>query len=501
MQAPEATSGSPTADGDRRIVLRNTLYLGIAEVLSMPISILLNAMMGHYLGPEALGQIYLAGTIAGVSFLVIAWGHQGSLPAAVVLDRSQAGKLLGSSIAWRLVASVVVYAMVALGCYALGFTGSQQWAIGLIFLGGTLATAVAACQETIRGFERTDIAAYSRVGQQFAAATLVTTTLLLGGGMRLTLLAQSLSVLLVLLPVMRALSSVGVGKLGWDRGHFKGLMAHGTSFAFFGLALVLQPNIDAFYLAKLSSDTVVGWYAVAWKLIGVLLVPATALIGGLYPTLCRLHATDMEGFRRTTRSSIAAVSLLAVPVALSCALYPDVGVSIFGRKAFRPAEDTLTFASYYLFLVYFSMPIGTALVAAGRQRAWTTIQLLCVLNSAILDPFMIRLFQERYANGGIGLGVTAGISESVMVIAGITLMPRGVFDRGLAKTLVLSALAGAAMVGTAMSLRVLPSLLGAPIALAAYALAAYLTGAISKRQVAEIVGFVRRKLGRAKSAA
>jgi O-antigen/teichoic acid export membrane protein len=498
MQASEATS-DPKADGDRRIVLRNTLYLGIAEVLSMPISILLNAMMGHFLGPEALGQIYLAGTIAGVSFLLIAWGHHGSLPAAVVLDRSQAGKLLGTSIAWRLFASVVAYTAVALGCYALGFTGTQQWAIGLIFLGGTFSTVVSALQETIRGFERTDIAAYSRVGQQFAAATLVSATLLLGGGMRLTLAAQAVSVIFVMVPVIRALGSVGVGKLGWDQGHFKTLMSHGTAFAFFGLALVLQPNIDAFYLAKLSSDTVVGWYAVAWKLIGVLLVPASALIGGLYPTLCRLRATDMDGFKRTTRGAISAVSLLAVPVALSCALYPDIGVAIFGRKAFRPAEDTLTFASYYLFLVYFSMPIGTALIAAGRQRIWAIIQLVCVLNSAILDPIMIGLFQEHYGNGGIGLGVTAGISESIMVIAGIALMPSGVFERGLARTLGLAALSGAAMTGCAMLLRGLHSLLAAPIALAAYVLAAYLTGAISRQQIAEIVGFVRRKLGRAKS--
>jgi O-antigen/teichoic acid export membrane protein len=351
-----------------------------------------------------------------------------------------------------------------------------------------------ACQETIRGFERTDIAAYSRVGLQLASLALVVPTLLLGGGVRLVLLIQALAVLLVLVPVLRSLRQVGVGKLAWDWERLKKLMAGGTPFVFFGLALTLQPNIDAFYLAKLSPSEVVGWYAVAQKLIGVLLVPATALIGALYPTLCRLYISDIESFRRTTRESIATVSLLVVPVALGCALYPDLGISIFGRAAFRPAEDTLRVASIYLFLVYFSMPIGTALVAGGRQKAWTRIQLLCVLNSAALDPFLVRYFQTTRGNGGLGLAAALSISESLMVIAGVALMPRGVFDRKLAKTLLLAVASGAVMTGTSFALHDLPSLAAAPLAVLMYGLALYLSGAVSKQQAVALADALRRKL-------
>jgi O-antigen/teichoic acid export membrane protein len=512
MQASEATSDAPGPAGERpqlegeaakagRIVLRNTMYLGIAEVLSMPIQVLLNAMMGRYLGPEDIGHIYLATTITSLAFLAVQWGHAGSLPAAVVLDLPGAGKFPGSSILWRLSASFVAYAVVALGCYALGFTGQQQWAIGLVFLAYFFASIVSAFQDVIRGFERTDIAAYSRVGMQLISAGLTIPVLMLGGRMKLALFVQAIAVLFVLVPLFRVIGRVGIGKLQWDRARFKQLMAKGTPFVFFSLALVLQPNVDAFYLAKLSSPDVVGWYAVSHRLIGFLLMPATALIGALYPTLCRLYVTDQDSFRSTTRGSLSTVSLLVVPVALGCALYPDIGVSIFGREAFGPAEDTLRLFSIYLFLVYFSMPVGTALVAAGRQRAWTFVQLFCVVNSAVLDPFLISHFQETQGNGGLGLTIAAATSETFMVCAGIYLMPRGIFDRGLAKSLALAALSGGAMVGAALALRGIPSLLAAPFAVVAYALALYLTGAVSKEQMASFTGFVRRKLARNKAAA
>jgi hypothetical protein len=124
------------------------------------------------------------------------------------------------------------------------------------------------------------------------------------------------------------------------------------------------------------------------------------------------------------------------------------------------------------------------------------IQLACVLNSSILDPFLIKYFQTQSGNGGIGLAVASGISESLMVTVGIVLMPRGVFNRALAKTFVLAALSGSAMVGSALALRVLPSLLAAPISVVAYALALYVTGAVSKEEVASLSDMVRRKLTR-----
>jgi O-antigen/teichoic acid export membrane protein len=205
-EAANSTSEVDKSDRDGRIVLRNTMYLGIAEVLTMPIAVLLNAVMGRYLGPEDIGHIYLAGTISGLAFMAVSWGHHGSMPPLVIQDQASAGKYLGSSVVWRSVTAVLLYLLVAGICHLLGSSAHQQWAIGLVFLAGVLNTNVAACQDAARGFERTDIAAYARVGSQLFALLLVLPVLMLGGGLRLTLLAQAASVLFVLIPILRKMT-------------------------------------------------------------------------------------------------------------------------------------------------------------------------------------------------------------------------------------------------------------------------------------------------------
>jgi O-antigen/teichoic acid export membrane protein len=492
METSAAASRAEKPGSDGHLVLRNTAYLSIAELVCVPASVLVNAVLGRYLGPIDLGSIYLASTIAAVAILIVGWGHSGTLPAAIAVDRHSAGTLLGSSIGWRVVASVFAYALLALGGKAFGFTSTQQWALGLVFLCHAILSIVAACQDAIRGFERTDIAAVSRVGSQLISTVLVIPVLLAGGRLRLALLAQAMAAGLVLLGVLRALKPIGITRVAFDRNAWRQLMKSGTPFVFFQLALVLQPNVGAFYLAKLASREALGWYSVAARLVGFLLVPASALIGALYPTLCRLRVSDQEGFLSTSRAAITSVSIVVAPVALGCALYPDIGVSIFGRAAFRPSEDILRVFSIQLLLIYFTMPLGTILLASGNQRRWSLVQLGCVMVSAILSPLLIPRFQASHGNGAIGLAIADSTAELLVVASGIVMVPKGVLDRGLGKTLALTGLAGAAMAGAALALRSLPSLLAAPLAVLAYGSVLFATGVIHRGHIASLRGFLRR---------
>jgi hypothetical protein len=88
----------------------------------------------------------------------------------------------------------------------------------------------------------------------------------------------------------------------------------------------------------------------------------------------------------------------------------------------------------------------------------------------------------------------------LMVSAGIWLMPKGVFDLKLAKTLGLAMLSGCGMAGAAFALRGLPSLLAAPIALLSYGIALFATGGVTRDQVASLQAFVQRKVLRRRSA-
>src|SRR5262249_42322469 len=202
---------------------------------------------------------------------------------------------------------------------------------------------------------------------------------------------------------------------------------------------------------------------------------------------------------RVTRGSLHSVALLVMPIALGCALYPDLGIIIFSKKAYGPAADDLRILSAFVFLVYFTMPIGTCVLAAGKQRAWSIVQSLCVFVSLGLDPLLTPWFERRFANGGLGPSVAAVVSEVIVVVCGLVLMPRGIFDARLRRAFLFATLSGLAMALVAWLLRAQNPFLAAPVALLAYGAALWLTGEIDRSHFEKIFGFFSRKFSRARA--
>ena len=479
----EATPRTP-ANAAHGLVLRNTIFLVAAQVVATPLSLLINLVAARTLGPGDFGQMYLAMTFGSFAFLFVEWGQSGTLTAMVAKDRARAGELLGSGLAWRAGALPAVVAALFAVCWLLGYPRSFLDTLALVLLAMVFATVSSACQDVFRGHERTDVGATSYVAWQMLTALIVLPVLLLGGRLHAFLLAQAFCAGIGALVLLRCLAPMGVPAVRVHGQTIKVLFSAGTSFLFFNLILALQTNVDAVFLSKLASAQAIGWNAAANKLTGFLIFPATALIGALYPTLCRLHGHDFAVFGHTARSALRMTLIAAVPTALGCALFPQIGIAFFGIDAYAPAEDNLRVLAVYVLLVYFTMPLGTTLVAAGRQRAWAAAQFACVLISVAFDPLLIPWFQQTTGNGGLGVCVSAVGSEVLMVAAGIWLLPRGVLDRSLWRTLFVALGAGVAMTAVAMAFARLTPYAAAPLALLAYAVGIWAAGEVDRRQLA-----------------
>src|SRR5688572_15012754 len=154
------SEASPPAQAQRstnQLVLRNTLLLVGAKVLALPISVASTAIVARYLGPTEYSHIYLATTFVGFASLFVAFGQTGALPALVAVERPRAGEFLGSALAWRIGSGLLVYAVLALGCWVLDYGAVFQQALALVFAATLITFLAGAALETIRGFDRTDV--------------------------------------------------------------------------------------------------------------------------------------------------------------------------------------------------------------------------------------------------------------------------------------------------------------------------------------------------------
>ncbi len=492
------TSQTAQQSATNRLVLRNTMLLVGAKVLATPIAVLTNAVIARYLGPADYSYVYLATTYTTFGMLFVIFGQSGALPALVAVDRDNAGKYLGTALAWRAALGVAVYATLALGCWAFGYDTRFQYALALVFSGLLMMNLAAACLEVIRGFERTDVDALTNVGTPLLTAALTIPIVLLGGRLLAVLTVALVVQATSLIVVSRFLRPVGVGALEATLDTVQLLLKKGYPFLFFSGALALQTTVDAAFLSKLSPPEVVGWHAAANKLIGLVVFPASALVTALYPVLCRLFVEDARSFLETTRATVQTAVVLMVPIAMCCGLFPEAGVLVLGEEGYAPIVDNLRVMAAFVFLVYVSMPLGIAVLAAGRARAWSAVQGLCVVVSLVLDPILVRLFQASHGNGGLGICWARVASEVLMLVAGLILLPRGVLVAGMVGPVGKALLGGVAMAGLGWLLARHSFLWVAPLTLVVYVGVLWATGGLNREQLAFLKGAAsrRRKLPR-----
>ncbi|MET0790893.1 MAG: oligosaccharide flippase family protein, partial [Polyangiaceae bacterium] len=245
---PEASGpaeGAPIVQDANTTVARNTTFLVVAQVIGMPLSLLVNGIMGRRLGAAEFGDIYLAGTLVSFGFLAVDWGQAATLPSMIARDRSRAGVLLGSGLVWRACSAVAVYGIIAVAGMLLGYSTRLQIALALVSVSRLFGTATAAYLDSARGFENSSLTAASQVRYNVLCAVLFIPVVLLGGRMLSVLSVLIIAEIVNAIFVVRGSRSLGIGKLRFSRTELKSQLSMGVTFMMLGLALALQPIVDA----------------------------------------------------------------------------------------------------------------------------------------------------------------------------------------------------------------------------------------------------------------
>jgi O-antigen/teichoic acid export membrane protein len=477
--------------------MRNTAFLVVAQVLSMPLSMTINAIQARKLGAVDFGYIFLANNLIAFGFLVVEWGQPAAMTALIARDRARAGTALITGIVWRIAAAAVVYGALVLIAKLLHYGGNFQFVLGMLVIAKVFGTICGACLDMARGLERSSPTAMSMVRYNLLSAGLLVPILLAGGGLRGALIGLILADLINTSFVWQKTRSLPIGPVRIERDMMSVLLRRGTTFMLFAVALNIQPFVDTTMLSAFATPQVLAWQGAAAKLIGVLIFPVTALTGALYPALCRLYHDDIAEYRTLVATALRAATVLVVPVALGTGLFPELGIMIFGQGSFGPAENNLRILSAFVFLLYFTMVLGLSIQAAGKERAWTAVQFGCVAVSAIVDPILIPFFQRHLGNGGLGVCISTVSSEIVLLLFGLSFLPRGVLDRGFLKDIGRAAIAGAAMAATALLSARLNPFIGATLSVSAYAVTIYAVGGVNPNTLGVLKSIVRSKMGRA----
>ena len=280
-----------------RLLVRNVLHLGIGQVASTVLGVLLAAVLGRVLGPADFGVLFTVSAISVFVYVAIDWGQGTYLVREMARGRTDEANLLGSAILIRLATTIGASVIAVLIAMALGYSREIILLTLLAVVVGIPATLYAPFGFKFRGTDRMDIDASANIGGKAMTLAATAIAFYFGGGLVDVVLMQGLGGMLTLM--VGAFFALRLGlKVGAPRVKIsRELIGQGTPLAAFSLVIASQPFLETMMLSAFAGPAVVGWYGASRTVMGLINSPALITLSAFFPELSRA-SRSLPDFRR-----------------------------------------------------------------------------------------------------------------------------------------------------------------------------------------------------------
>jgi PST family polysaccharide transporter len=460
-------------------MIRNILHLGIGQVATTVLTILLSAAIARTLGAADFGLLYLLTSVATFAYVFVDWGHGLFIPREVARHPDRAGELLGSVLVVRAATALVMCLPTIAITWLLGYDLRTR-ALAVVTILAWIPFYLALSYAWVfRGRERMDCDAIINVVLKFSGLVASLICLALGGRVLGLILVSLVSGGITFVLASFLYRRLGLPRLTATPETARELLRDGAPMLAMLLAIAVQPYIDANMLYKLAPRGVLGWHAAAWNIAGTLVAPATILAATMYPRLSKA-AGEKEEFRRALRMAFRPLLLVALLGAAGTFLFADSAINIiYSKRQFAPAGAILRAFAPALLLLYVDMMFGQAILATGRAAPLAWAKLASVVVTTGLEFVLIPWSQARYANGGVGLMLALGGGELLMVVAALVFIWSAI-DKGMLFDVFRGLVVGAVTVAIMRFSPIVPWFVGIPLCIGLFLVLCLMAGLLNR---------------------
>jgi O-antigen/teichoic acid export membrane protein len=335
-----AVSGRGT--GAARRVARNTAARASAELVAKFASLALMAVLAREEGATGLGVLVFALAWCEIAIAPADMGFDKWFLRIVARDRSALDSSLFNVFALKLVRAAVVIPLSWLALWAIGYDGNTFTVVCLItfsFLFDTLAYTVFTA---FNGVERGDLVGVALAAQRLVTAAIGVAALAAGYGVVAVAGAYVVGSAVGLSASMALLArKVGMPRRALPREARDDLRRRSRPFAGQELLAIGLARVDVLLIAALASQTVVGYYGAAYRLLEATLFIPIALQGAFAAMYTYLDERSDPTIKAVFQRSIKVLLVLLVPCAVPLCVVPGPLLELLFGQSFDAGAGAL----------------------------------------------------------------------------------------------------------------------------------------------------------------
>jgi O-antigen/teichoic acid export membrane protein len=436
------------------LVARNATFLGIAQVVSWVTSLAYLVVVPRLVGPSQWGEMGAGLAITALAGAIAGMGLSTVVIKEVARHRARAAEYVAAALAARMLLAIPFAIGVAVPMLAHGYSTRTRIMIGMLGMSALVNFLVGPVSAALQGLEQM---------RYTALASMIS-----GAADSLTAVGIVLFItrdVIALGPVSFATALLSAGLLVFwlrrsipPRPRFnwplmRSLITGGLPYWGTGLFVMIYTWVDGLMLSLMDTTTVVGWYAVATRLVTNLLFLPTILATALFPAAAHAFAQDRTAANVLLRRGFRLQTNLSLPLAAGAVLLGPSAVTLLFGPSYARAGPVVAVLALTLIPTYINMFAGQALAAMDRQSAWTRVMgVMCLVNPAI-NLVTIPLGRRLAGNGALGAAWALLATELLVTLAALVLLPRGLLGWATLRLAGRAAAATAVMAGAVWLLR------------------------------------------------
>jgi O-antigen/teichoic acid export membrane protein len=427
--------GAQQLDTGRRLV-RNTLVRGTGQLFTWVATAVVTVLMPRYLGDDNLGRLATATSLTFICGGLATLGINSYLTKEVAREGARRGLVL-NALALRLPLALLAGAVAAVVASLLNYDPGVRQLVYLLCLNVALVAVAGVLNGTLEGLQSMRLVAAADVVSKGMLVVAVALFLSQGLGLQGVAHAWNLSALAMIAVSGYAVWRAGAFRGGLDARLWRPLLAGSVPFFAWQAALTIYGHVDVLLVSMLTRPAVVGWYAAAYRIVGVASFAPVIVAGVVFPALSASARQRPDEFRAIAHRSLQAVLLLTVPIALGSIVLAGPLIDFLGYpEPFVNSVPLIMILALHIPIVGVDMIVGSALNALDQQRQWAFTGMAAAVLNPSVNLLLIPFFERTSGNGALGAAVTTVLTELFMMAVGLYLLRGRVFGlRSLSMTL------------------------------------------------------------------
>lgn len=434
-------------------VAKNATILMLSQLVTWSLTLLLTFIQPRLLGAVGLGTLHLAESMWALAGVFVIFGMDVLLMKEVARAPEDTQKLL----------STAVFLMLPL--YVLGFIGVMTWGVMrgystselavflIIGLSHFIWNFALAYRSALIGLEKMGAVSKAEIaGKVFNTFVGLLVLYLTKSVIAMAWVNVGMAIINHVFQ-WTAMRKYATLSFDVDMKYAQHLLRSGVPYMLSALFLAGYVQLDAVIIRELLDTEALGWYSASDRIFGTMLFVPTAFIGATFPVMSRMYANDPEAMPKMMQRSFNFMLILGVPVGFGLlAMAMPIVTLVYGYE-FTPSGTILSVMGIVVLLMYLTVLIGRFLISSDRQNAWTKLMAVAIVIAFGCDMLFIPLLERFIGNGAVGGALAYIVTESFMLVAGITMLPKGSLNRGNLWTACKTLAAGLLMIATVWPLR------------------------------------------------